>query len=220
MTYTVLNPYVKICCIQNKQEAELAIRYGTSALGFVSEMPSGPGPIPEEKIAEIVPLVPPPISTFLLTSKQDVPSIVAQQKRCNVSTLQFCDFMEAGVFKELRNKLPAVKFVQVIHVTGEEAIQAAINVSHFVDAILLDSGDPKAKIKTLGGTGKTHNWQISRSIVENAKVPVFLAGGLNPANIKLAIETVQPFAVDVCSGVRTNGTLDEKNLSKFFSEIM
>jgi phosphoribosylanthranilate isomerase len=219
MTFSRLIPSVKICCIQNKQEADLAIKYGASALGFVSEMPSGPGSISDEKIAEIVPEIPPPISTFLLTSKQDVHSIVSQQKKCKANTLQFCDFLEIEVLKELREKLPTVKFIQVIHVLGEESIEEAKHICNYVDVILLDSGNPKAKIKTLGGTGKTHNWDVSKLIVEELSKPVFLAGGLNPGNIKKAIETVKPFAVDVCSGVRTDGNLDERKLAEFFAEI-
>ena len=167
----------------------------------------------------IVPEIPLPISTFLLTSKQDICSIISQQKKCKANTLQFCDFVEPEVLKELREKLSSVKFVQVIHVFDEESIEEAKNISNYVDVILLDSGNPKAKIKTLGGTGKTHNWQISKSIIENVNVPVFLAGGLNPNNIKLAIKTVKPFAVDVCSGVRTNGKLDEIKLADFFGKI-
>jgi phosphoribosylanthranilate isomerase len=85
-----------------------------------------------------------------------------------------------------------------------------------VDAILLDSGNPNLKVKELGGTGRVHNWKLSRQIRENSKCPVFLAGGLNPENIRQAIDDVQPFAVDVCSGVRTDGKMDRQKLELFF----
>jgi len=213
-------PKIKICCIQNISEAKMAIDFGASALGLVSEMPSGPGPIPEERIAEIVKTIPPPIFTFLLTSKQDVNSIFEQQKQCYVNTIQFCDYLEIKVLKELRKKLQNVRFVQVIHVICNDAIEEAKYLSPYVNAILLDSGNPNAKTKKLGGTGKIHNWQISKSIVDGINVPVFLAGGLTPENVKKAIEFVRPFGVDVCSGVRTDGKLDEEKLARFCQQIV
>ena len=87
-------PKVKICCIATLEEAQIAIRCGASALGFVSEMPSGPGVISEEKIAAIATKIPPPIATFLLTSHPDTGAIIEQQKRCRTNTLQICDRLQ------------------------------------------------------------------------------------------------------------------------------
>jgi phosphoribosylanthranilate isomerase len=83
----------------------------------------------------------------------------------------------------------------------------------------LDSGNPNLFVKELGGTGRTHNWELSRKIRESIKVPIFLAGGLNQDNVRSAIETVEPYGVDLCSGVRTNGNLDEIKLEAFFKAI-
>ncbi len=221
-TWTVgieMKPSVKICCISSIEEAQLAIRYGASALGLVSAMPSGPGPIPEELISEIASVIPPGVASFLLTSKEDAAPIIAQQRRCRTNTLQLVDRIAVPVYQELRNSLPGVGLVQVIHVTGEESIIEAKNVSKYVDAILLDSGNQSLAVKELGGTGRTHDWTISRRIVESVKIPVYLAGGLKAENVAEAIKQVQPFGVDVCSGVRTNGKLDEKKLAEFFARI-
>ena len=212
-------PRIKICCISSIEEAKLAIKHGASALGLVSAMPSGPGPISEELIAEIVPHVPPGIDTFLLTSKQDAESIIAQQRKTKVNTLQLVDAISIGVYKQLRKELPRIKLVQVIHVVGEESVHEAVSVVPFVDKILLDSGNPKLAVKELGGTGRKHDWNLSKKIVEAVNVPVFLAGGLNPENVCEAIEFVQPYGVDICSGVRMNGRLDEQKLKKFFEAI-
>lgn len=208
---------VKICCISSIEEAQLAVKYGASALGLVSEMPSGPGVISEESIIKIAALIPPGISTFLLTSKQSVDEIIKQQRRCRTNTIQICDKIISGTYKELKEALPGIKIVQVIHVTGEESIQDAIDVSKNVDGILLDSGNQKLAVKKLGGTGRVHDWTISRKIVESVRVPVFLAGGLSPDNVSDAIQQVQPFGVDICSGVRTDGKLDEQKLKSFFA---
>lgn len=197
----------------------MAIDAGASAIGLVSEMPSGPGPIPESLIAEIAATVPPGISSFLLTCKEDAAAIIDQQRRLRVNTIQICDRLPHGSHRELREALPGVSLVQVIHVTGPEAVDEAMAVAPYVDAVLLDSGNQSLAIKELGGTGRTHDWRLSREIREAIDVPLFLAGGLNPSNVAAAIREVQPFGIDVCSGLRTEGRLDPQILSNFFTRI-
>jgi phosphoribosylanthranilate isomerase len=212
-------PRVKICCIASVEVAWLAIEYGATALGLVSKMPSGPGPIPEELIAKIAKFIPPSVSSFLLTSKQNPLEIVKQHRRCGTSAIQLVDRLEIGDYEELRIALPGIKLVQVVHVANEKAIDEAEIVAPYVDAILLDSGNPDLLVKQLGGTGRKHNWLLSRQIRETVKVPVFLAGGLNSDNVLEGLRQVQPFAVDVCNGVRTNDKLDECKLSAFFEAV-
>ena len=206
---------VKICCMQSPLEAAIAVAAGADAVGLVSRMPSGPGPISESAIAEIASTVPPGVATFLLTCEQTAGAIIAQQRRCGANTIQIVDEAEPGVHAELRAGLPGISIVQVIHVRDESAITAAVSVAPEVDAILLDSGNPSLAIKELGGTGRAHDWAISRAIREAVKAPVYLAGGLNAGNVASAIAAVSPFGVDVCSGVRTDGALDEAKLRAF-----
>jgi phosphoribosylanthranilate isomerase len=210
---------IKICCIATPDEARRAVALGASALGLVSEMPSGPGPIPEERIAEIAAGIPPGVASFLLTSLQDVDAVIAQQRRCRVNTIQLCDRLLRGSHRELAGALPGVRIVQVVHVTGEAAAEEARALAGQVDALLLDSGNPALRTKELGGTGRIHDWEISTRIRREAGVPVFLAGGLTPENVARAIRTVGPFAVDVCSGVRAGGQLDETRLRAFIEAV-
>ena len=212
-------PRVKVCCIQSVDEAWMAIEAGASALGFVSAMPSGPGVIPDGLIAEIARQVPPPIATVLLTSRRDVPGIVAQQRRTRVNALQLCDRLQHGTHADLREQLPGVDVIRVVHVTGEQALGEAEAVAGDVDAVLLDTGNPTGSLKELGGTGRTHDWAVSRRIRETVPVPIFLAGGLRPDNVAEAVRVVQPFAVDVCSGLRSQGALDPVLLRAFFREL-
>lgn len=212
-------PRVKICCIASLAEAQAAIDAGASALGLVSAMPSGPGVIAEEAITEIARRIPPPIGTFLLTSATSAGAIVAQQRRCGTNTLQLCDSVDVAVYRELRRELPGIALVQVIHVTGTEALELAREAAEHVQALLLDSGNPSLPVKELGGTGRTHNWAISRRIREAAGIPVFLAGGLTAGNIAQAVASVEPFGVDLCSGVRTAGRLDPAKLQGFFAAL-
>lgn len=206
---------VKICCIESTAEAELAIRYGAAALGLVSAMPSGPGVIGEDAIADIARCLPPAVASFLLTSQIEPEAIIAQQRRCGVDTLQLVDRLPLSAYPRLREALPGIHLVQVIHVRGAESVDQAREVAPLVDAILLDSGNPLAARRELGGTGRVHDWTISRQIRDAIPRPVFLAGGLRPDNVAEAIHVVQPFAVDVCSGVRSDGHLDEARLAAF-----
>jgi phosphoribosylanthranilate isomerase len=212
-------PRVKICCISSPNEAKMAIEAGAAALGLVANMPSGPGVIADELIYEIARIVPPPIATFLLTSETDAQKIIAHQQKVRTNTIQIVDALESGTYEEIKAALPDIKLVQVIHVIDEKSVEEAISIAHWVDALLLDSGNPNLAIKELGGTGKTHNWELSRKIRENIDIPLFLAGGIRAENVKEAIETVAPFGLDLCSSVRTEGKLDARKLETFFEAI-
>ncbi len=210
---------VKVCCIGSIEEARLAMGLGATALGLVSEMPSGPGVIPEARIAQIATSVPRDVATFLLTSRTDPAEIIAQQARCRVNTVQICDRLPRGAFAELRRAMPGVSLVQVVQVGGEESFEEALELAREADALLLDSGNRSLPKKELGGTGRTHDWSISARVVERSAVPVFLAGGLTPANVAEAIRRVRPFGVDLCTGVRSAGALDERKLTRFMAAV-
>lgn len=211
---------VKVCCISSLDEARIAIQAGADALGLVGPMPSGPGVVDDAVAAAVVAITPPPVATFMLTSETTADGIIAHQRRVGANTIQLVDAVPPGTYAQLREALPAVKLVQVIHVVGEESLAEALQaVAEGADILLLDSGNPSLAVKELGGTGRVHNWKVSRQIVEQSAVPVFLAGGLKPENAREAIETVQPFGLDICSGVRTSGNLDEAKLRAFFEVV-
>ena len=211
---------IKICCIQSAAEARRAIAAGADALGLVGTMPSGPGPIDDVLIAAIAAAVPPPLATFLLTSETEAGAIVAHARRCGANTLQLVDQVAPGAYAELRTALPGIRLVQVIHVGGPEALEEARALAPLVDALLLDSGRPHEAVRVLGGTGRTHDWALSRAIVEAAPCPVFLAGGLRADNVAAAIHAVRPFAVDVCTGVRDpDYALDPARLDAFTAAV-
>ena len=211
--------FIKICCINSIEEANLAIEAGASALGLVGHMPSGPGIISDDLIAEIAASVPDHIETFLLTSETKFDDIIKHHSKVNTSTIQIVDALAQGTHNQIKQALPNINIVQVLHVLNKDSIEEAIEISKFVDCILLDSGNPDLVTKELGGTGRTHNWEISKTIVEKVNIPVFLAGGLNPSNASKAIREVKPYGLDLCSGVRTNGHLDVEKLTSFFTAI-
>lgn len=212
-------PKVKICCISSRAEAKMAIEYGAAALGLVAKMPSGPGPISDGLIQEIAASVPPPIASFLLTSRTDATGIAAHQQAVGTNTVQIVDALSEGSYADLRLVLPGISIVQVIHVIDERSVEEALEIAPQVDALLLDSGNPNLAVKELGGTGRVHNWALSRQIVEQSPKPVFLAGGLKAENVRAAMDAVQPWGLDLCSGVRTNGNLDPVKLEAFFKAV-
>ena len=197
----------------------MAIRRGASSIGLVSDMPSGPGVIPESLIAQIAGNIPPAIRSVLLTSLQGTTEIIAQHRRCRTSAIQLCDRIQSGTYDDLRAALPGIFLIQVLHVRPRETIKEARSVAPHVDAILLDSGTLTPDVKELGGTGRTHDWSISRRIRNAMKVPMILAGGLQSENVAEAVRTVRPHGVDVCTGVRTEGRLDEEKVTAFFAAV-
>jgi phosphoribosylanthranilate isomerase len=211
--------FVKICCIADLDEARLAIAAGASALGLVSAMPSGPGPIAEDEIARIAAGVPRPTETFLLTALVQAEAIAEQQRRCGTTAVQLVDYVVEPELRRLRRLLPDTRIVQVIHVTGPESVDEARAAAPLVDTLLLDSGNPRLAVKELGGTGRVHDWEHSRQIRDTVSVPVLLAGGLHPGNARAALQQVEPAGLDVCSGLRLNGRLDAGLLQAFFGAI-
>jgi len=216
---TNVRPRFKVCCIATIEEAEVAINHGASAIGLVSEMPSGPGVISDDRIEEIASQVPPCVSTFLLTSSRKVDEIVGQQRKFGVDTIQLCDGLPPEHISKLRLLMPGVSIVQVIHVVGDEAIDQARMAARAAHALLLDSGNPSKAVKELGGTARIHDWAVSRKIRDEVEIPVWLAGGLTPDNVGEAVRQVQPFGVDVCSGLRTDGLLNEEKLIRFVQNL-
>ncbi len=209
--------HVKVCCISSEEEVRIALEAGAAALGFVSSMPSGPGVLGEDVIARLTALVPPPVATFLLTSLTDPDAVVEQRRRCGANTVQLCDRMDPAAVGELRRAMPGVRVVPVVHVTGPESVEEAVRLADEAHAVLLDSGNLTARVKELGGTGRTHDWALSRRIVEECGKPVFLAGGLNASNVADAIRQVRPWGVDLCSGVRRDDRLAPDLLRAFLA---
>lgn len=210
---------LKICCISSVEEAHLAIAAGANDLGLVSEMPSGPGVIGAAAIREIVAEVPSGIGTFLLTSRQSGDDIVGQLVHSGANTVQIVHAIKPSEYDVIRRALPELRLVQVVHVEDEASVAFARERAPLVDALLLDSGRPQAAVAELGGTGRTHDWSLSRRIVEQVDRPVYLAGGLRAGNVASAVEGVRPYGVDLCSGVRRDDCLDPDELKRFVAAL-
>ena len=210
---------VKICCIGSAIEARTASVAGADALGLVGDMPSGPGTIDDLTARTIERAAPPGVTAFLLTSRTQGDEIAAHARYVGVSVVQIVSHVDPAQHAIVRKAAPGLKIVQVVHVEGEAAVGYAHAYARSADALLLDSGRPGAEPAELGGTGRRHDWDVSRRIVREVDVPVWLAGGLTPWNAAEAIETVKPFGLDMCTGVRSAGRLDAGKLKSLFAAV-
>jgi len=210
---------IKICCIASLEEARLAIKYGADALGLVGHMPSGPGVIDDNLVREIARNTPPTVETFLLTSFEQGDEIADHVEYCGATTVQIVRHIDASEYSKIIERLPNTRRVQVIHVEDNSALELIKQYEPYVHAFLLDSGRPSAPTAELGGTGRPHDWGISARIVKTTAKPVFLAGGLRSDNVSEAIKVVAPFGLDLCTGIRTDGLLDEAKLRDFTAKV-
>lgn len=210
---------IKVCCMASAEEVGIAVRCGADAVGLVAEMPSGPGPISDELATEIARVVPPGVTPCLLSSREVGDALAAHAREVGVGVIQVVRHVDPGEHARIRRASPALKIVQVVHVEDEGSVELAREYAETADALLLDSGRPGAAVAELGGTGRAHDWALSRRIVESVRAPVWLAGGLKPENVGEAVRQVRPFGVDVCSGLRPGGALDEDALRAFAEAV-
>ena len=209
---------VKICGITNLEDARAAISFGADAVGFlVGKLhPSTSSFLSPEQVSEIVAHLPPFCSTVLVTHLSRPEELIPLLKITNVTTLQLHGETTPQEAIQLKKQIPFLKTYKAVHVFDDSSIQEASRYVGSVDGIVLDTA-----IKAtgqVGGTGKTHDWSISKKIVLSTPLPVILAGGLNPENVADAIRLVRPYAVDVNSGVSNpDGTKNHNKLSVFIS---
>lgn len=214
-----MRPRIKICCIADTDEANRALQAGADAIGLVGPMPSGPGVIDLDQAATIARQAAPPLSRFLLSSEDSAAGLINAVRHTGVDTLQIVRHLDPGLVGEVASALPSTRIVQVIHVEDDSALDLIPAYEPVCDAFLLDSGRPGAATAELGGTGRAHDWSISARFVAAVDRPVFLAGGLNAGNVVEALQQVQPFGIDLCSSVRTNGRLDSDKLHNFMRAV-
>jgi len=216
---------VKICCMASPSEVRAAAVAGADCIGAAmvtsGPMPSGPGPIDDETARAVIAATPPGVTPFLLTQAVEIEGLVRHVRATCATVVQLVRPVDPRLHLDIRESLPGVKIVQVVHVENETALELARGYAVTADALLLDSGHPAGggEVEELGGTGHAYDWRLSRQIVQIVDKPVYLAGGLTQANVADAIATVRPFGVDVCAGVRTLGKLDIKKLNSFFAAL-
>ncbi len=188
-------------------------------MGFVSQMPSGPGIITDQLIRTLCSYVPKDVESFLLSSRRTAAELLEQAAYCNPTTIQLCRPLSQPECQRAGELLRKHKLVHVVHVNGQSAFATLERVRTNAHEILLDTGDLLAEPPQLGGTGRCHDWVLAAQIRAQVAMPVWLAGGLTSENVQGAIQAVSPDGVDVCSGVRRRGALCPRRLREFVSAV-
>jgi len=192
-------PYVKVCGTTSESDIAVAVAAGVDALGFLVGLvyPSEDELTPEEASA-LIRGMPPFVTSVLVTHQSDARVVSGLCERIPAAALQLHGEFVLDDIPVLRSSFPGMKIIKAVHVTGPGAVDAAKAAAAYADAILLDT----QTATRIGGTGEVHDWSISRAICHAVRpTPTILAGGLRPDNVVAAIREVQPFAVDVNSGV-------------------
>lgn len=202
---------VKICGITNIKDALAAVSYGADEIGFhVGQVRGSRNIISKEKTAEIISQLPGSVVPVLVTTSSEPREIMRLAQETGVSAVQFHGDVSSDDVAFVKKEFPSFKMYKIIPVRDESAIIEARKYEKIADAVLLDTSSKETG--QVGGTGKTHDWEVSRKIVGSISLPVILAGGLNPENVAEAINKVRPYMVDVNSGVSNpDGT---RNLEK------
>jgi len=191
------NVRVKICGITREEDLAVAVAAGADAVGFLVGVPSSPRNLTLERAERLLKQVPVFVDSVVVTVPDSIDSLVKIYDRLKPTAIQIHGEkpFDATVIRE---KIRGARLIKTVYVKTGNATAAVIEDSKAFDAILLDSFTSGR----YGGTGMIHDWELSRQIKQVIEpTPLILAGGLKPENVKEAILTVQPYAVDVASGV-------------------
>ncbi len=206
---------IKFCGTASLADMRCAIDAGCDAVGFIMGVThESSDVVTPAKAAEMVRLLPPFIEPVAVTHLQDTEDIVRLVKDSHCTTLQVQDTVEPSELDCIRDALPYVRIIKAVHVMDESAITTAKRYEPYADALILDT----RTAEKIGGTGIPHDWNISARIVADSAVPVILAGGLTPENVREAIRTVRPYGVDVHTGVKRDGVRDPERTLAFARE--
>lgn len=203
---------IKVCGIMNSAELLQAALAGADAVGFIVEIESSRHRLSARQAADLIKLVPLFTKSVAVIAPEDVEEAVQLALRTCADVLQVHGSLSAADLAELKGRV-AQKVVAALPATSD--LNEIRSYAASADAVLLDT----LSNGKLGGTGAVHDWNKSAKIVEGLKVPVILAGGLNPGNVAAAIGKVRPYAVDASSGLETGSKKDPEKIRSFVREV-
>ena len=211
---------IQIAGVIDAAEAQMLQQCGVRYLGFPLRLPVHREDLTEEEAAAIITSLAPPVFGVLITYLDEASEIAAFCRALGARIVQLHGDIDRDELKRLKTLDPNLTVIKslVIGMRDDKALEATVSeLSPFVDAFITDTFDPKTGAS--GATGKTHDWRVSRRLVELADRPVILAGGLTPENVKRAILEVRPAGVDSHTGVEdSTGRKSREKVQKFLSE--
>jgi phosphoribosylanthranilate isomerase len=211
---------IQVAGVIDQEEARILVELGVHHLGFPLRLAVHKEDISEEEAARIIRSLKPPTTAILITYLDNAQDVIEICRRLGVAGVQLHSDISIAEVRSLRALAPKAFIIKSLVVKGDnlQELETCIAQHHpYVDAFITDTYDPSTS--ACGATGKTHDWNISRRMVERSPRPVILAGGLNPGNVREAIFHVRPAGVDVHTGVEgPSGRKDRKLVSAFVSE--
>lgn len=211
---------IQIAGVIDKEEAEMLMNAGVDYLGFPLRLPVNKEDLTEEEAAEIIKIITPPHRAVLITYLDNSEEIISFCEKLNVNIVQLHGNIskdELQKTKLLRPNLEIFKSLVVAENNYAELENMVKTLSQWVDAFITDTFDPTTGAE--GATGKTHDWSISKKLVEISPKPIIIAGGLNHSNVRNAILEIRPAGVDVHTGVESdNGRKNYELVKKFVEE--
>ncbi len=215
-----MNNLIQIAGVIDQKEADMLIDCGIEYLGFPLRLPIHKEDLSEETARKIISTFPENVHAVLITYLNAADEIIEFVNYLNVDFIQLHGEIENSELKKIKAAKPELKIIKSLIVRGDNfpRLEKEIKLfEQYVDFFITDTFDPKTG--ATGATGKTHDWAISRKIVEISSKPVILAGGLNHENVYDAVKFVKPFGVDSHTGVEhSSGRKDLKKIRKFMDE--
>jgi len=208
--------YVKICGIRRQEDALIATELGADAIGLlVGQKHNSPDFVSATVARDIFRALPPSVDAVLVTHVEDVDELERLLQESEITTIQLHSEIAPSSVERLRHRLPHLKIFKSVNIISADSVAYPEAFKKLVDGFVLDSIN--LATSQVGGTGKTHDWSVSRQIVMRyPEVPIILAGGLNSENVRSAIERVRPFGVDVNSGTKAaDGFKDPRKIEAF-----
>ena len=203
---------VKICGIMREEDLEIALEAGADAVGFVVCASPSPRNLTLTEARKLVDEVPSKVDSVAVTTFNGMGKLMEIYNELKTSFIQLHGRIGVPISRET---LPKTGLIKAVNAKATNALEEAVEAARLFEIILADTSDEGG----MGGTGITHDWRISRRIREAIQPkPLILAGGLTPENVGAAIKTVQPYAVDVSSGVEERpGVKDREKIFKFIA---
>jgi len=203
----------KICGIRDPGARDAAVASGADAVGFVVEIPRSRRSIGRKEAKSLIRGLPPFVSSVVVVEPKSAAEAASIALDTGADVLQVNGTLVVEDLSTLREMVAARLVATVPAVPG--ALEEARRIAGVADALLVDSQEGGK----LGGTGAVHDWNLSADLVEAVGAPVILAGGLSPENVAEAIRAVGPYAVDVSTGVETEGRKDPAKIAAFLREV-
>lgn len=208
----------QIYTMQSVDEALAVIEQGVDHVGITPSDIGLPGEVDLATARAIVDAVGDTAVTVALSVESNLDAIETMVQAVRPDILHLCGLentiLPEGIL-ELRARFPNLPIMQAISVSGPGSIDTALAYQEVVDYLILDTQSPE--IAGIGASGETHDWEISRKLVQQVRIPVILAGGLSPENVAEAIRAVRPWAVD--SLTHTNHMLPDGSFRKDLERV-